>query len=199
MFAPHYAAPLILWVTVRAPVFDARKDGEIRSEILAGEPFELLEHSGTVAWGVSPVDGVVGYVDEGVLSSAPPRPGPGTLHATDIASAAETLIGIPARPGGRSPAGVDRAGLVFLAMQMTGGTAPRFCDLQAEQLGIPVTAGEALRRGDLLFFADHAAILSDAEHVVHLPAGGGPVTRETLDAIVGSGAFGPVTMVRRLA
>jgi cell wall-associated NlpC family hydrolase len=115
--------------------------------------------------------------------------------APDFVAVADTLVGVANKPGGRSGAGLDAGGLVFLALAMAGIPAPRFGDLQAG-LGRAIE-GEALIRGDLVFFAEHAAILTDGDTVVHVAADG--VRLASLADVVASGAFGPVVAKRRLA
>ena len=200
-FAPHYAAATPHWATRHAPILtEPGAASEVRSELHPGEAFEVLELSGDHAWGRCCVDGVVGYIASDALSlDRPSRPVPNAnLRATDPASAAETLLGTPARAGGRSPQGVDASGLIFLALQMAGIAAPRFCDLQAQQVGTALTEQDALRRGDLVFFDDHAAILTDGENAIHVPAGG-MVERIPLDALAGPQGFGPILARRRPA
>ncbi|WP_431470534.1 C40 family peptidase [Sphingosinithalassobacter sp. LHW66-3] len=115
---------------------------------------------------------------------------------TDPVEVAEMLVGVPVRPGGRSGAGVDAGGLIHLALAMAGISAPRFCDLQAQALGAPLEDERACTRGDLVFFAGHAAILADAETAIH--ADTAEVVREPLAALIERGDHGPVTAVRRL-
>ena len=189
IFAPHYAAAITCSAVEASPILAARQaDGAILSEILPGEGFEMLELATDYAWGICLGDGSVGFVARGALSydepaaSAPPVAG-------DVASLAESLIGAPARPGGRSPAGFNCSGLVFYTLTRTGHDCPRFVDLQAA-LGREV---EALARGDLVFFADHAAIMADGENAIHV---NGAVVREPLEAV--AAAYGDIVARRRL-
>jgi hypothetical protein len=74
VFAPHYAAPMLR--TMAAPAAlragpDA--DSEVLAELVAGDVVEVLELSGSNAWGVAPGPGLVGYIDAGALS-APGKP-----------------------------------------------------------------------------------------------------------------------------
>lgn len=71
MFAPHYAAPMPKTAGRTTPLLAQAGDADSAlSEVLAGEPFEVLEVSGGWLWGISPVDGVVGYVDEAAFIAA---------------------------------------------------------------------------------------------------------------------------------
>ncbi|MBB5718498.1 cell wall-associated NlpC family hydrolase [Stakelama sediminis] len=116
----------------------------------------------------------------------------------DYVAVAESLVGISGKTGGRSGEGVNCTGLVFLALEIAGISAPRFCDVQAAELGIPLEEGTALQRGDLIFFANHVVMLTDSDHVIHAVADSLPVTIESIDAVIGSGRFGPVVAQRRI-
>lgn len=111
---------------------------------------------------------------------------------------AEAMIGLSYRAGGRSGAGVDSGGMIFLAHQLAGIAAPRFVDLQAQAIGTPFDPTAPLRRGDMLFFAGHALIMVDAESAVHVSEGHG-VVKESLESVIESGAHGPVIAQRRVA
>ncbi|RYD57252.1 MAG: SH3 domain-containing protein [Sphingomonadales bacterium] len=71
VFAPHYAAPmprdLARPIALRVT---AKRDSEVLTDLSAGARFEVLELSGTNAWGVAPEAGLVGYIDADAL--APP-------------------------------------------------------------------------------------------------------------------------------
>ena len=223
MFAPHYALSVPRTAGRSAPVLaQAGVLESVRSEVLAGEPFDALEFSGDHIWGVSPVDGSVGFVDANAFTafwapshivavrSAKVRALPsldsngvgelamgscvaaipsgesafevdgGYVEAEallplddlslDVATAAERLVGAPARPGGRSGAGLDGAGLVFLSLQLAGVEAPRFLDLQSTQMGMNLGETAPFVRGQILFFQDHASVVVDAQNAVHVGA-----------------------------
>lgn len=88
--------------------------------------------------------------------------------AGDAIDVALRLRGVDRVVGGRSGTGVDDAGLIFLACSLAGSPPPRFLDLQADGFGTPLAEGDVLQRGDLLFFADHAAMLVDGDTVIHV-------------------------------
>ena len=192
VFAPHYAAAILCSAVEAAPILSSRQaEGAILSEILPGEGFEMLELATDYAWGICLGDGVVGFVARGALSYDEPA-APAPPLGGDPASVAEGLIGAPARPGGRSPAGFNCTGLIFYALTRTGHAAPRFIDLQAK-LGAEVPGDTPFARGDLIFFADHAAIMADGESAIHVTDS---VVREPVEAVVTR--FGPITARRRL-
>lgn len=81
----------------------------------------------------------------------------------DPGAVAERLLGTPHRPGGRSSAGIDAVGLIQQALYACGLAAPRALDALTA-LGRP--AEEPPRRGDLLVWPNHAALLLDADRAV---------------------------------
>ena len=73
---------------------------------------------------------------------------------TDFVAVALRFLETPYLWGGRSGFGIDCSGLVQLSMLMTGRMAPRDSDMQAQSLGAEI-GRDALRRGDLVFWAGH--------------------------------------------
>ncbi|UZK70036.1 glycoside hydrolase [Sphingomonas sp. S1-29] len=112
-----------------------------------------------------------------------------------VGPVAARLVGVPARAGGRSGAGVDSAGLVFLAHDLCGVRVPRFTDLQATTLGIAVPDPDMARVGDVWFFADHAAILISPDAAIHVV----DRVREVPCTALLAGDHGPVLARRRIA
>src|SRR5690606_14042535 len=101
------------------------------------------------------------------------------LHAfdRDAAAVAERFVGAPYARGGRDRRGLDAAALVQQALYACGRGCPRTPDLQAG-LGRPVPAIGELRRGDLVIWADHVAMMVDARALVHADAEAGAVRIE---------------------
>ncbi|MBO9096716.1 MULTISPECIES: C40 family peptidase [unclassified Rhizobium] len=90
----------------------------------------------------------------------------GDAVESDYVTVAGRFIETPYLWGGRSGLGIDCSGLVQLAMAMVGKAAPRDADMQAAGLGEPIERGD-LRRGDLVFWKGHVAIMEDAETIIH--------------------------------
>ena len=123
-------------------------------------------------------------------------------RACDYAEIAERFVGCPYLWGGRTRIGIDCSGLVQTAFQAAGLAAPRDTDMQQAELGeeVAILEGfEALRRGDLVFWKGHVAIMLDAVMMVHANAHHMAVVTEPLPEaamrIAKSG--GPVTAIKR--
>ncbi|HEV7234291.1 MAG TPA: NlpC/P60 family protein [Sphingorhabdus sp.] len=83
------------------------------------------------------------------------------------ADLAEQLIGTPYSWGGRSGDAIDCSGLVQLVFGLKGIGAPRDADMQQADFGEELADGEALQRGDLVFFPGHVGIMADGENIIH--------------------------------
>jgi cell wall-associated NlpC family hydrolase len=88
-------------------------------------------------------------------------------HEEDPVAVAQRLLGAPYRPGGRTCQGIDCSGLVQLALQLCGIDAPR--DAREQRgLGEPLADDAPLKRGDLLFCDDHAALMVDDRMAIQM-------------------------------
>lgn len=122
--------------------------------------------------------------------------------ATDYVSIAETFLGTPYLWGGASAFGIDCSGLVQLSMRMAGRDVLRDTDMQETSLGKPLDTGtdySGLRRGDLVFWKGHVAIMTDSEMMIHANGHTMTVAREGLkDAVDRIGyLYGGPTSFRR--
>lgn len=93
--------------------------------------------------------------------------------AVDFVAVAEQFVGTPYLWGGKSSLGVDCSGLVQLAAGAAGIAVPRDSDMQAAEAGdaLAIEGGLAgLRRGDLVFWKGHVAIVIDPVRIVHANA-----------------------------
>ena len=83
----------------------------------------------------------------------------------DPVPVAEALLGTPYLWGGNSRHGIDCSGLVQLAFHACGVGVPGDSDLQFGA-GREIEAAAA-RRGDLVFWQGHVAILTGGDRIVH--------------------------------
>lgn len=84
----------------------------------------------------------------------------------DYVAVAEELLHTPYLWGGATAFGIDCSGLVQLAMRMTGRQVLRDSDMQGATIGAPVDGGD-LRRGDLVFWKGHVAIVTAPDTIIH--------------------------------
>lgn len=84
----------------------------------------------------------------------------------DYVAVASRFLASPYLWGGRSGFGLDCSGLVQLAMMMTGSKVLRDTDMQRASIGTETRRGD-LRRGDLVFWKGHVAIMTDGETMIH--------------------------------
>jgi cell wall-associated NlpC family hydrolase len=87
-------------------------------------------------------------------------------QAPDYVAVAEELLNTPYLWGGATAFGIDCSGLVQLSMRMAGRQAPRDSDMQGAGIGSPVDGGD-LRRGDLVFWKGHVAIVTAPDTIIH--------------------------------
>ncbi len=116
--------------------------------------------------------------DHGYVAADAVRP-VGEPDRAEVIAAALRMIGASERTGGRSGAGVDGAGLIFLAHDVAGFAVPRLPDLIVSSVA---PGSQAPAAGDVTVFADqHLAIMVDAVSAVHVE---GRVGRERLSTLI---------------
>ena len=132
-----------------------------------------------------------------------PHVGPIDRHADDFVAVAEEFVGTPYLWGGKSSFGIDCSGLVQVSLNAAGTGCPRDSDMQRDGLGRTLNPAESkkLRRGDLMFWNGHVAIVRDALTIVHANAHHmATVVEDTGEAIARIKAAGSeITAIKRLA
>ncbi|MEO1553413.1 MAG: NlpC/P60 family protein [Pseudomonadota bacterium] len=92
---------------------------------------------------------------------------------TDPASVAERFLGTPYLWGGRDGRGIDCSGLMQIAFDACGISAPRDSDMQRDWFGDAIDDWQepgALQRNDLISWKGHCGIMLDASTLLHANA-----------------------------
>lgn len=101
----------------------------------------------------------------------------------DFVEVATRFLGAAYLWGGRSSLGLDCSGLVQVALQSCGIECPRDSDMQEATLGTRLDFDgdiTKLKRGDLVFWPGHVAIVEDGGTLLHATAHFMSVVREPL-------------------
>ncbi|HVI29402.1 C40 family peptidase [Hansschlegelia sp.] len=143
-------------------------------------------------------DGRFAVLDTGAYAIAA-HLAPLDAFEADPVAVAERFIGAPYLWGGRTSLGLDCSALVQLSLAACGTKAPRDTDMQEAALGEAIPLDTA-RRGDLVFWKGHVALLRDARSIVHANAHAMAVAVEPLGAAIAriQAAGDEVSSVRRL-
>lgn len=104
--------------------------------------------------------------------------------ASDPVSVAESLLGTPYLWGGNSRFGLDCSGLVQVAFHACGRDCPGDSDMQMA-LGRGLVPGEGLKRGDLIFWKGHVAMVVNDEVLLHANGHTMSVAYEGIREVIG--------------
>jgi cell wall-associated NlpC family hydrolase len=91
-------------------------------------------------------------------------------YESDFVAVAERFLGAPYLWGGKTALGLDCSGLVQIALAACGIACPRDSDMQEQALGAPVADRSDLKRGDLVFWNGHVAIVRGRTNLLHANA-----------------------------
>jgi hypothetical protein len=105
------------------------------------------------------------------------------VYLDDPVDIARAYLSAPYQWGGRESAGLDCSGLVQQALYAAGRAGPRDTDMQGARLGRPVDRAQ-LRRGDLVFWRGHVAMMIDEARILHANAHHMAVRIEPLDEAI---------------
>ena len=123
--------------------------------------------------------------------------------APEMVAVAEAFLHVPYLWGGKTSLGLDCSGLVQIALTACGVPCPRDSHMQEAALGAALSPARdlsALRRGDLLFWKGHVAIVRDPDTLIHANAFHVAVAIEPIVQAVAriAAAGSEVTSVRRI-
>jgi cell wall-associated NlpC family hydrolase len=132
---------------------------------------------------------------------------PAGEYEADFVAVAERFLGVPYLWGGKTALGLDCSGLVQIALSACGVSCPRDSDMQEAAMVATMAAAISttdlfqLKRGDLVFWKGHVAIVRDRGSLLHANAFHMAAAIEPIaEAVARIRAGGSeITSVRRIA
>ncbi|MCH2250561.1 MAG: C40 family peptidase [Cognatishimia sp.] len=118
----------------------------------------------------------------------------------DPVTEAELYLDTPYLWGGNSRFGIDCSGLVQASLLACGIACPADSDLQESDVGEALGADDPHKRGDLIFWKGHVAMVVDAQRMIHANAHAMATCYEDIDAAIARiehQGGGPVTSRKR--
>ena len=94
-------------------------------------------------------------------------------YEQDFVAVAERFLGVPYLWGGKTALGLDCSGLLQVSLAACGVACPRDSDMQEAALGMSVASNANktdFKRGDLVFWKGHVAIVRDETKLLHANA-----------------------------
>ena len=88
----------------------------------------------------------------------------------DWVSIAEQLIGVPYKWGGRDSIGIDCSALLQICISMANIRLPRDTKDQLKFKSDEINTLQNIRRGHLIFWPGHVAIVQNSENLLHANA-----------------------------
>lgn len=123
-----------------------------------------------------------------------------TSFAPDPALTALKLLETPYLWGGNCSFGIDCSGLVQICLHASGQSCPRDTDQQEAFFSEEVDSVSRLKRGDLVFWRGHVAMMLNEAEMIHANAHHMAVAIELLEDAkkrIGVREFGEVTSIKR--
>lgn len=121
-------------------------------------------------------------------------------RASDPANIALKFLETPYLWGGNNALGIDCSGLVQISLHAVGRSCPRDTDQQEVFFTHNVELVSQLKRGDLVFWRGHVAMMLNEVEMIHANGHHMAVVTEPLDVArkrIGTNEFGEITAMKR--